>query len=90
MFSIHLKVLEHRQNTLLEEKRKQLLSMQLDFLVGQSEQFSSWLVEGLASTSSAQRSATRHPASIRIHYDYYLSSSLKNYFKYAISKFALI
>ena len=58
-------VLEHRQSTLLEEKRKQLLSMQLDFLVGQSEQFSSWLVEGLASTSG-QRPSSRHSASIRI------------------------
>ncbi|KAI1293878.1 Helicase domino [Halotydeus destructor] len=46
------KVLDFKQRTKLEEKRKKALDMHLNFIVGQTEQYSSWLAEGLANTKS--------------------------------------
>ncbi|PIK53751.1 putative helicase domino isoform X4 [Apostichopus japonicus] len=41
------KVVQYKQQSRLEEKRKKALDMQLDFIVGQTEKYSSWLSEGL-------------------------------------------
>ncbi|KAJ8043053.1 Helicase domino [Holothuria leucospilota] len=41
------KVVQYKQQSRLEEKRKKALDMQLDFIVGQTEKYSSWLTEGL-------------------------------------------
>lgn len=39
--------MQYKQQSRLEEKRKKALDMQLDFIVGQTEKYSSWLSEGL-------------------------------------------
>ena len=52
------KVLDYKQQTLLEEKRKKALDMHLNFIVGQTEQYSSWLAEGLQQNASSALSET--------------------------------
>jgi E1A-binding protein p400 len=38
---------EYKQQTRLEEKRKKALDQHLNFIVDQTEKYSSWLTEGL-------------------------------------------
>lgn len=40
-------MVEYKQQTRLEEKRKQALDQHLNFIVDQTEKYSSWLTEGL-------------------------------------------
>ncbi|RWS11744.1 Helicase domino-like protein [Dinothrombium tinctorium] len=42
------KLVEFRQQTRLEEKRKKALDLHLNYIVDQTEKFSSWLTEGLS------------------------------------------
>lgn len=42
------KLVEYRQQTRLEEKRKKALDLHLNFIVDQTEKFSSWLAAGLS------------------------------------------
>lgn len=45
--SANSQVVEYKAQTLMEEQKKKMLDMQLNFIVGQTEKFSSWLQEGL-------------------------------------------
>ncbi|XP_020707838.2 helicase domino isoform X1 [Athalia rosae] len=46
------KLVEYKQQTRLEEKRKKALDQHLNFIVGQTEKYSTWLTEGLNKTDS--------------------------------------
>ncbi|CAK9821897.1 Helicase ssl-1 [Anthophora retusa] len=48
------KLVEYKQQTRLEEKRKQALDQHLNFIVGQTEKYSTWLTEGLNKTEGPQ------------------------------------
>ncbi|XP_076228316.1 domino helicase isoform X2 [Nomia melanderi] len=48
------KLVEYKQQTRLEEKRKQALDQHLNFIVGQTEKYSTWLTEGLNKTDGSQ------------------------------------
>ena len=49
--------MEHKHHSLLEEKRKQAMDMHLQFIVDQTQKYSTWLVQGMAgSTPSASPS----------------------------------
>ncbi|XP_058805344.1 helicase domino isoform X2 [Phymastichus coffea] len=54
------KVVEFKQQTRLEEKRKKALDQHLNFIVDQTEKYSSWLTEGLNKVEGIQST----PASI--------------------------
>lgn len=50
------KLVDFKQQTALEKKRKQVMDMHLNFIVGQTEQYTEWLTEGfkpLAQTSTS-------------------------------------
>ncbi|XP_038075148.1 helicase SRCAP-like isoform X2 [Patiria miniata] len=60
------KVVQYKQQSRLEERRRKAMDMQLDYIVGQTEKYSSWLTEGLnlnAAGSSAQGSVASSPRS---------------------------
>ena len=40
-------IVEHKQQVLLEEKRKRAMDVHLNFIVDQTQKYSSWLVQGL-------------------------------------------
>lgn len=46
--------MEYKQQTRLEEKRKKALDQHLNFIVGQTEKYSTWLTEGLNKTDGPQ------------------------------------
>jgi hypothetical protein len=46
-FSSPLQLVEFKQTTLLEEKRKQALDQHLSFIVGETEKFSSLVAESM-------------------------------------------
>ncbi|KAG7202049.1 hypothetical protein KM043_004730 [Ampulex compressa] len=48
------KLVEYKQQTRLEEKRKKALDQHLNFIVGQTEKYSTWLTEGLNKTEGSQ------------------------------------
>ena len=56
------KVVQYKQQSRLEEKRKKALDLHLSFIVDQTEKYSSWLTEGLSAQSVA--SSTSRPSSI--------------------------
>lgn len=47
-------LVEYKQQTRLEEKRKKVLDQHLNFIVGQTERYSTWLTEGLNKTEGNQ------------------------------------
>jgi len=51
-------VVQYRQQSRLDEKRKKAMDMHLSFIVDQTEKYSTWLTEGLAATASAVATAT--------------------------------
>jgi hypothetical protein len=51
------KIIEYKQRTLMEEKRKHALDIHLNFIVDQTEKYSSWLMEGL-NANAAQAEAS--------------------------------
>lgn len=62
------KLVEYKQNTILEEKRKKALDQQLSFIVDQTEKYSQLLAEGMNKTaeqppsSAPSRSVSRAPS----------------------------
>ena len=48
------KLVSFKQQTRLEKKRKQALDMHLNFIVGQTEQYTEWLTEGLKSNTNSE------------------------------------
>ena len=52
--------MEYKQQLMLEEKRKKALDMHLNFIVDQTEKYSSWLVKGFTDqpTGTSGQSAT--------------------------------
>ncbi|XP_062381604.1 helicase SRCAP isoform X2 [Sardina pilchardus] len=58
------KVVQYKQQSRLEEKRKKALDLQLDFIVGQTERYSDLLSQSLAAaTAPAANTETETPAS---------------------------
>ncbi len=55
------KVVQYKQQSRLEEKRKKAMDLHLSFIVDQTEKYSSWLTEGLGAQSVA--SSTSRPSS---------------------------
>ncbi|KAL5477552.1 hypothetical protein EMCRGX_G024363 [Ephydatia muelleri] len=51
--SVH-KLVEHKHQVLLEEKRKKAVDMHLNFIVDQTAKYSKWLVQGLSSKASTE------------------------------------
>lgn len=49
-----LKVVQYKQQSRLEEKRKKALDLQLDFIVGQTEKYSDLLSKSLGPTRPAE------------------------------------
>lgn len=49
-------IVEHKQQALLEEKRKKAMDMHLEFIVDQTAKYSNWLVKGLASHTPSEPS----------------------------------
>jgi len=50
------KVVQYKQQSRLEEKRKKALDLHLSFIVDQTEKYSSWLTEGLSTVGTASSS----------------------------------
>lgn len=50
------KVVQYKQQSRLEEKRKKALDLQLDFIVGQTERYSDLLSQSLQATPAAPTS----------------------------------
>ena len=46
------RIIEYKQKSLIEEKRKQAMDLHLNFIVDQTEKYSSWLIESLANQNS--------------------------------------
>ncbi|XP_041938054.1 helicase SRCAP isoform X2 [Alosa sapidissima] len=57
------KVVQYKQQSRLEEKRKKALDLQLDFIVGQTERYSDLLSQSLAAATAAPATNTETPAS---------------------------
>lgn len=51
------KLVEYKQQTALEKKRKQVMDMHLNFIVGQTEQYTEWLTEGFKPIANVNTSA---------------------------------
>ncbi|XP_074640439.1 helicase domino-like isoform X2 [Tubulanus polymorphus] len=51
------KVVEYKQKSRLDERRKKAMDMHLNFIVDQTEKYSSWLTEGLKVNTSSRTSS---------------------------------
>ena len=51
---VSVKVVQYKQQSRLEEKRKKALDLQLDFIVGQTEKYSDLLSKSLAPSRPAE------------------------------------
>ncbi|KAH3876856.1 hypothetical protein DPMN_000707 [Dreissena polymorpha] len=47
-----IQVVQYKQNSRLDEKRKKAMDVHLNFIVNQTEQYSTWLTEGLTNSSN--------------------------------------
>lgn len=56
-----MQVVQYKQQSRLDEKRKKALDLHLNFIVDQTEKYSSWLTEGLKTSSKGSVNTT--PAS---------------------------
>ena len=54
---ITLKVVQYKQTTRMEEKKKKALDLHLSFIVDQTEKYSSWLTAGLQNTDGSRTSS---------------------------------
>ena len=52
--SLDLQLVEYKQNIRLEEKRKKVLDQHLNFIVNETEKYSSLLTEGLKQTPTKE------------------------------------
>jgi E1A-binding protein p400 len=59
-------VVEYKQQSRLEEKRKKALDLHLSFIVDQTEKYSSWLTEGLGGGASAAGSTSSKAGSLPV------------------------
>ena len=59
------KVVQYKQQSRLEEKRKKALDLHLSFIVDQTEKYSSWLTEGLQAAGNSSIASSSVPASPR-------------------------
>lgn len=57
------KVVQYKQNSRLDEKRKKAMDLHLNFIVDQTEKYSSWLSEGLTGQTSTTGSLNTTPTS---------------------------
>ena len=57
LFDFLLQVVEYKQSSRMEEKRKKALDLHLSFIVDQTEKYSSWLTEGFAAAPSTSSMA---------------------------------
>lgn len=53
-YLLSIQVVQYKQQSRLEEKRKKALDLQLDFIVGQTEKYSDLLSKSLAPTRPAE------------------------------------
>ena len=51
---IPFKVVEHKQQLILEAKRKKAMDLHLEFIVDQTSKYSDWLAQGLVSTTGSR------------------------------------
>lgn len=56
-----LKVVQYKQTTRLEEKKKKALDLHLSFIVDQTEKYSSWLTAGLQNADGSKPSSDGEP-----------------------------
>jgi len=59
----HLQIVEYKQQLMLEEKRKKALDMHLNYIVDQTEKYSSWLVKGFTDQTGATSQTVAGPGS---------------------------
>jgi len=50
-------VVQYKQQSRLDEKRKKAMDMHLSFIVDQTEKYSTWLTEGLTANAAAAAAA---------------------------------
>ncbi len=58
-----VQIVEHKQHVLLEEKRKKAMDMHLEFIVDQTQKYSSWLVKGLTGNKTPSEPSLQSVAS---------------------------
>jgi len=51
-------VVQYKQQSRLDEKRKKAMDMHLSFIVDQTEKYSTWLTEGLTANAAAAAPAS--------------------------------
>ena len=61
---VYVQVVEHKQQALLEEKRKKAMDIHLNFIVDQTQKYSSWLTQGMASSLPAGSHTPSDPSLI--------------------------
>jgi len=59
----YLQIVEYKQQLMLEEKRKKALDMHLNYIVDQTEKYSSWLVKGFTDQTGAMNQTVAGPGS---------------------------
>lgn len=64
-----MQLVEYRQQTRLEEKRKQALDQQLNFIVDQTEKYSQQLAEGLRTQNPASKQSSSKASSVTVQSD---------------------
>ena len=69
------KIAQYKQKSIMEEKRKQAMDVHLNFIVDQTEKYSSWLMESLnpvtsaAATTMSSKSSTTSSSRLKELYD---------------------
>ena len=58
IFYFWFQVVQYKQNSRLEEKRKKALDLHLNFIVDQTEKYSTWLTESLQTKTSSCRTSS--------------------------------
>jgi len=56
-------VVQYKQQSRLDEKRKKAMDMHLSFIVDQTEKYSTWLTEGLMANAAAASASVESSAS---------------------------
>ena len=51
-------MVQYKQQSRLDEKRKKAMDMHLSFIVDQTEKYSTWLTEGLTANAAAAATAS--------------------------------
>jgi E1A-binding protein p400 len=69
------RIIEYKQRSLIEEKRKQAMDLHLNFIVDQTEKYSSWLIESLANQNNSL-SSSQATTEVTAQDDYELESDV--------------